>query len=378
LFYAQPPHCPPIRCLYDEVMIKKYRAIIFISILALGIISVSAMAQTSNRMSSARELQINKILKKYQKILNEIANELGAPLVIRAPDGKELVRISPKPVKIDDGGFLSRLFKKPAPEVPIDDGGLLAVSLAITGGTAFEHDANRPQVFQPVKYSINNGLSQSIYFRIGCADPLPRIYNDRGIELKPSGPCVAVSVVEEEVPAGGKLDLVWNQKVSSRFVPDGRYQLGVTYGLDKTMAYKSEARSGFVTVKGVAWDLAQQKQICLLFDDPLVSNAFYYTRSDCLEGLIDLVITSLSPTSGSGGTYVTITGTGFTPADNRVRFSGTVSGSGSDPIVNLPSPDGKTITFQVLVDKPGTYYFSVQNNTRGEGKDKVPFTVTAP
>lgn len=53
------------------------------------------------------------------------------------------------------------------------------------------------------------------------------------------------------------------------------------------------------------------------------------------------VITMLSPTKGVVSTAVTITGSGFTTTGNTVSFAGT------DAATNLPSTDGKTLTFSV-------------------------------
>ena len=86
-------------------------------------------------------------------------------------------------------------------------------------------------------------------------------------------------------------------------------------------------------------------------------------------------ITTLFPDSGQIGTRVTITGFGFTATGNRVNFDTGV-------LIDIPSVDGKTITFTVPEDrvplcavtnprcllpapynlvKPGTYWVSVTN-----------------
>ena len=58
-----------------------------------------------------------------------------------------------------------------------------------------------------------------------------------------------------------------------------------------------------------------------------------------------LSISSLSPTSGPVGTQVTITGSGFTPTGNKVKFGNL--GSELNPSYNLNSSDGTTLVFAV-------------------------------
>ena len=97
------------------------------------------------------------------------------------------------------------------------------------------------------------------------------------------------------------------------------------------------------------------------------------------------VISSLTPSSDPVGTKVTLTGTGFTPTANRINFAGV-----SNAVINLNSPDGKTLTFTIPAtpcDKlkgdsciakvldPGTYPISV-TNANGISNE-VKFTVTA-
>ena len=65
-------------------------------------------------------------------------------------------------------------------------------------------------------------------------------------------------------------------------------------------------------------------------------------------------ITSLTPSSGSAGTEVVITGSGFTTTGNMVSFDARgIEPAGQMPvepsvIPNLPSIDGRTIVFTVL------------------------------
>ncbi len=74
-------------------------------------------------------------------------------------------------------------------------------------------------------------------------------------------------------------------------------------------------------------------------------------------------ILSISPSRGGFGTEVKIIGSGFTPKGNTVYAGYTV-------IKNLPSPDGKTLTFRVEPDLPKylknsdyslVYWFYVEN-----------------
>jgi len=75
------------------------------------------------------------------------------------------------------------------------------------------------------------------------------------------------------------------------------------------------------------------------------------------------LIFSISPSGGSVGTEVKITGSGFTPTGNTVYVGYAV-------IKNLPSPDGKTLTFKVepelpeyfkKLNYPLIYWFYVEN-----------------
>ncbi|MDO8301957.1 MAG: IPT/TIG domain-containing protein, partial [Sedimentisphaerales bacterium] len=104
-------------------------------------------------------------------------------------------------------------------------------------------------------------------------------------------------------------------------------------------------------------------------------------------------IISLSPASGPVDTQVTITGSGFTPTGNRVKFGNL--GSENNPVYNLNSADGHTLTFNVPTSNyfvcwstapdpcsapavstaPGVYEVSVI--TAYSTSNKVSFTVTS-
>ncbi|MGD2069436.1 MAG: IPT/TIG domain-containing protein [Gemmatimonadota bacterium] len=62
-------------------------------------------------------------------------------------------------------------------------------------------------------------------------------------------------------------------------------------------------------------------------------------------------IRSMEPSSGPAGEAypirVTVTGGPFSPTGNRVRFGAVVVGE-------VPSPDGRTLTFQVPKSRPST------------------------
>lgn len=104
-----------------------------------------------------------------------------------------------------------------------------------------------------------------------------------------------------------------------------------------------------------------------------------------------LTISSIYPISGKAGTIVTITGTGFTPTGNTIRFGNL--GTENNPLYSLlNSPDGKNITFTVPLGNylacfanavpcagahstyPGTYDISVIN-TNGVSSSNIFFTV---
>lgn len=91
----------------------------------------------------------------------------------------------------------------------------------------------------------------------------------------------------------------------------------------------------------------------------------------------NLTISSLSPVSGVDGTVITITGTGFS-ATNTVL-------AGFARLENIPSVDGKTLTFTVnsgIPEKykpyhlPLTYTISVYTN--GKQSNPKTFTLTLP
>src|SRR5581483_9070995 len=63
-------------------------------------------------------------------------------------------------------------------------------------------------------------------------------------------------------------------------------------------------------------------------------------------------ITNIVPSSGPAGTLITIHGTGFAASSNFILFGDTngrhhLDGSPDNSHANAPSPDGKTLTFQV-------------------------------
>lgn len=104
------------------------------------------------------------------------------------------------------------------------------------------------------------------------------------------------------------------------------------------------------------------------------------------------VLSKLNPSSGPVDTMVTITGSGFTPTGNKVKFGN--QGSESDPNYSLNSPDGTTVVFPVpstnysscwyavpackfptQLTQPGAYEVSVIN--ANGTSNAVTFTVTA-
>ncbi len=82
------------------------------------------------------------------------------------------------------------------------------------------------------------------------------------------------------------------------------------------------------------------------------------------------ILSQITPSSGTIGTEVMLTGTGFTPTENTINF-----GRVPNAIINLASSDGKTLTFTVPSQlcnqlsgsavcpqlQPGTYDVSVAN-----------------
>lgn len=120
------------------------------------------------------------------------------------------------------------------------------------------------------------------------------------------------------------------------------------------------------------------------------SNSYTFTVGNNISAP---AISSISPTSGLVGTTVTITGTGFTPTGNRIKFGDL--GSENNPSYSINSSNGTTLTFTVptsnylacwssnpaclapaTVTQPGSYQVSLIN-TNGTSNSK-PFTVTAP
>ncbi len=103
-------------------------------------------------------------------------------------------------------------------------------------------------------------------------------------------------------------------------------------------------------------------------------------------------IKSLQPSSGLVGISVTISGSGFRPTGNKIKFGD--QGSENNPTYSLNSTDGTTIIFTVpsgnymscwnstpacytpvLMTQPGIYQVSVIN-VNGTSNE-LPFTVTA-
>jgi hypothetical protein len=106
-----------------------------------------------------------------------------------------------------------------------------------------------------------------------------------------------------------------------------------------------------------------------------------------------ITLSQLNPSSGSVGSTVRISGTGFTSTDNKVKFGDL--GSENNPGYNLNSPDGKTIIFSVpsgnyyacqasvppcyppnILTQPGAYAVSVIN--ANGSSNSLNFTVPIP
>lgn len=73
--------------------------------------------------------------------------------------------------------------------------------------------------------------------------------------------------------------------------------------------------------------------------------------------------------SGKPGTEVTISGLGFTPADNIIYFGDTYS------VTKASSGNGQALSFKIPVVPKGVYHFFVKN-ARGESKKEAFFAVT--
>jgi len=157
------------------------------------------------------------------------------------------------------------------------------------GQSNYEHDN---KVFEPVKYTLVNNSSKTVYFLSGCAVVIPEVYkvqNDQKTKLQKSViVCQALPRVNQ-VPSGGSVELGWNQQNLGKFVEDGQYQLEVDYSFEESGDYnigsKLKAISDVFSVRQVTWDLNKQKQICELYGNGFHSNDFFYSKQDCLARL---------------------------------------------------------------------------------------------
>ncbi|HWX41388.1 MAG TPA: hypothetical protein VN345_09590 [Blastocatellia bacterium] len=103
-------------------------------------------------------------------------------------------------------------------------------------------------------------------------------------------------------------------------------------------------------------------------------------------------VSSASPEVAPIGATITVTGEGFTPADNRVEFVRAADPTSRGLIAPLASPDGKTLTFNIPASllptcffigcqipntpvSPGSYQLSVMNSNGVS--NMLPFLVTS-
>lgn len=151
---------------------------------------------------------------------------------------------------------------------------------------------NNDKVFEPVKYSLVNNSSKTIYFLSGCAVVVPEVYkiqDGQKTKLQKSAILCEAMPRVNQVSSGGKIELGWNQQNLGKFVEDGQYLLAVEYSFDKAGDYgigsKLEVISDIFAIRQIVWDLNKQKQICELYGAGFHSNDFFYSNQDCLERL---------------------------------------------------------------------------------------------
>jgi hypothetical protein len=99
----------------------------------------------------------------------------------------------------------------------------------------------------------------------------------------------------------------------------------------------------------------------------------YFTISKSSNGS-DPTNTYPQPDSGSEGTLITLSGTGFL-ASNTIEFSN--NDYGTVTITNVPSSDGKTVQFQVPTSLPAGQYYVKVGNANGVSDVGYGFTVTS-
>jgi hypothetical protein len=92
---------------------------------------------------------------------------------------------------------------------------------------------------------------------------------------------------------------------------------------------------GFIMTRG-------ERSLCVVIGIATLSLWMYAQdrQFSVLAASRSLAVVALSPTSGSVGTEVAVTGYGFTPSDNTIRF-------GAGYINDLNSADGVTLRFTV-------------------------------
>jgi hypothetical protein len=157
------------------------------------------------------------------------------------------------------------------------------------GQPDYEHDN---KVFEPVKYTLVNNSSKSVYFLSGCVTSLPKVYEVRsGLKTKLEVSAISCKALPRisQIDSGKSVELGWNQHNLGKFVTDGLYQLAIEYSFEKSGDYnigtKLEATSDVFSVRQVAWDINKQKQVCELYGNKFHSNDFFYSKRYCLERL---------------------------------------------------------------------------------------------